>query len=86
MRDTRRSYNRDSVNISEGIATTEDVREAMVRATRSAARENGYTGESCPECANFTLKRHASQLFCDTCQPDVGASTYEEPDLPDDGS
>ncbi len=41
---------------------------------RSQARMKGYEGESCPECANFTLVRNGTCLKCDTCGSTTGCS------------
>ncbi len=41
---------------------------------RSEARMKGYVGESCPECANFTLVRNGTCLKCDTCGSTTGCS------------
>jgi ribonucleoside-diphosphate reductase alpha chain len=40
----------------------------------AAARIRGYEGESCPECANFTLVRNGTCLKCDTCGATTGCS------------
>ena len=49
-------------------------REATVADRRSEARMKGYEGESCPECANFTLVRNGTCLKCDTCGSTTGCS------------
>ncbi|MEY3553598.1 MAG: hypothetical protein RL735_1946, partial [Pseudomonadota bacterium] len=41
---------------------------------RAEARMKGYVGESCPECANFTLVRNGTCLKCDTCGSTTGCS------------
>jgi ribonucleoside-diphosphate reductase alpha chain len=41
---------------------------------RVEARMKGYEGESCPECANFTLVRNGTCLKCDTCGGTTGCS------------
>ena len=41
---------------------------------RTEARMKGYVGESCPECANFTLVRNGTCLKCDTCGSTTGCS------------
>jgi ribonucleoside-diphosphate reductase alpha chain len=41
---------------------------------RTEARMKGYEGESCPECANFTLVRNGTCLKCDTCGGTTGCS------------
>ncbi|WP_298962504.1 adenosylcobalamin-dependent ribonucleoside-diphosphate reductase [uncultured Methylobacterium sp.] len=41
---------------------------------RSQSKILGYTGESCPECSNFTLIRNGTCLKCDTCGSTTGCS------------
>ncbi len=41
---------------------------------RAEARMKGYVGESCPECANFTLVRNGTCLKCETCGATTGCS------------
>ena len=41
---------------------------------RKEAKAKGYVGESCPECANFTLVRNGTCLKCDTCGSTTGCS------------
>jgi ribonucleoside-diphosphate reductase alpha chain len=41
---------------------------------RKEAKLRGYEGESCPECANFTLVRNGTCLKCDTCGSTTGCS------------
>ena len=56
------------------VATrTAPVRDAMAD-KRAEARMKGYVGESCPECANFTLVRNGTCLKCDTCGSTTGCS------------
>ncbi|MCB9959930.1 MAG: vitamin B12-dependent ribonucleotide reductase [Rhodospirillaceae bacterium] len=38
------------------------------------ARAKGYSGDPCPECANFTLVRNGTCLKCDTCGSTTGCS------------
>ena len=38
------------------------------------ARALGYSGDACPECANFTLVRNGTCLKCDTCGGTTGCS------------
>ncbi len=38
------------------------------------ARMQGYEGESCPECQNFTLVRNGTCLKCNTCGSTTGCS------------
>jgi ribonucleoside-diphosphate reductase alpha chain len=41
---------------------------------RAEARMKGYEGESCTECANFTMVRNGTCLKCDTCGSTSGCS------------
>jgi len=47
---------------------------ANVAEKRAEARMKGYVGESCPECANFTLVRNGTCLKCETCGSTTGCS------------
>ena len=38
------------------------------------AKMQGYEGESCPECQNFTLVRNGTCLKCNTCGSTTGCS------------
>ena len=57
---------------SESSAASE--RKLSVEERRKQARMKGYVGESCPECANFTLVRNGTCLKCDTCGSTTGCS------------
>ncbi|MEH3145693.1 MAG: vitamin B12-dependent ribonucleotide reductase [Methylobacterium frigidaeris] len=48
--------------------------ERSVADRRAEAKMKGYVGESCPECANFTLVRNGTCLKCDTCGSTTGCS------------
>jgi ribonucleoside-diphosphate reductase alpha chain len=52
--------------------TAEPVADTNIQ--RAQARMKGYEGESCPECANFTLVRNGTCLKCDTCGSTTGCS------------
>ncbi|MEL6967238.1 MAG: vitamin B12-dependent ribonucleotide reductase [Pseudomonadota bacterium] len=41
---------------------------------RAMARMQGYEGEACPECHNFTLVRNGTCMKCDTCGSTTGCS------------
>jgi ribonucleoside-diphosphate reductase alpha chain len=47
---------------------------AAVTEKRSQARMQGFTGEACGECGNFTLVRNGTCLKCDTCGATTGCS------------
>ncbi len=38
--------------------------------------DEGYVGEACPECANFTMVRNGTCLKCETCGSTTGAADY----------
>jgi ribonucleoside-diphosphate reductase alpha chain len=54
--------------------TTDTTAGMTVADKRAEARMKGYEGESCPECANFTLVRNGTCLKCDTCGATTGCS------------
>jgi len=55
--------------------STAPAQQAPSAAERIAqARMKGYEGESCPECANFTMVRNGTCLKCDTCGSTSGCS------------
>lgn len=41
---------------------------------RHAAVAAGYSGDPCPSCQNFTLKRSGTCLVCETCGSTTGCS------------
>ena len=43
-------------------------------AQRAMARMQGYEGEPCPECQNFTLVRNGTCMKCDSCGSTTGCS------------
>ena len=57
---------------SESSSASE--RKLTVDERRKQAKMKGYVGESCPECANFTLVRNGTCLKCDTCGSTTGCS------------
>ena len=58
-----------SAAVASGSAT------ATVAAERvQQARMQGYEGEACPECQNFTLVRNGTCLKCNTCGGTTGCS------------
>jgi ribonucleoside-diphosphate reductase alpha chain len=52
-----------------GIVVAESVAEK-----RRVAKLKGYTGDSCPECGQFTLVRNGTCLKCNTCGSTTGCS------------
>ncbi len=68
----------DDSNVVD-IQTSEPVSSASASAKSNMqlmmeARQKGYEGDSCPECANFTLVRNGTCLKCDTCGATTGCS------------
>jgi ribonucleoside-diphosphate reductase alpha chain len=62
-----------SVNKVETVARTSTASDET--ATRvQQARMQGYEGEACPECQNFTLVRNGTCLKCNTCGGTTGCS------------
>jgi len=65
---------------SSGSAEAKDHSSVDVAATaekarrRDEARLQGYTGDSCGECGNFTLARNGTCLKCATCGATTGCS------------
>jgi ribonucleoside-diphosphate reductase alpha chain len=41
---------------------------------RSKAKLQGYTGDSCGECGNYTMVRNGSCLKCNSCGATTGCS------------
>jgi ribonucleoside-diphosphate reductase alpha chain len=57
-----------AVELAAGIATNQ----TAIRVKE--ARMQGYEGEACPECQNFTLVRNGTCLKCNTCGGTTGCS------------
>ena len=57
-----------------GLEWTTPAERAAVAEKRSQARMQGFTGEACGECGNFTLVRNGTCLKCDTCGGTSGCS------------
>ncbi|MGH6837217.1 MAG: vitamin B12-dependent ribonucleotide reductase [Methylocella sp.] len=57
-----------------GLERTTPAERATVTEKRSQARLQGFTGEACGECGNFTLVRNGTCLKCDTCGATTGCS------------
>ena len=58
--------------ITLGAKTAENSLKAAERVQQ--ARMQGYEGEACPECQNFTLVRNGTCLKCNTCGSTTGCS------------
>ena len=55
-------------------ATAAATAEAIIAERVQQARMQGYEGEACPECHNFTLVRNGTCLKCNTCGSTTGCS------------
>ncbi len=55
-------------------ALTGGVGKAPVLDARTKARMQGYEGEACGECGNFTLVRNGTCMKCNTCGSTTGCS------------
>ena len=60
------------VSESEAVVTKSESSKVSDLAAR--ARLQGYEGEACSECANFTMVRNGTCLKCDTCGATSGCS------------
>ena len=58
---------------SEAMAQPASDSDVMANRVKEA-RLQGYEGESCPECQNFTLVRNGTCLKCNTCGSTTGCS------------
>jgi len=58
---------------SEAMAQSASSEDVMANRVKEA-RLQGYEGESCPECQNFTLVRNGTCLKCNTCGSTTGCS------------
>ncbi|MCJ2047582.1 vitamin B12-dependent ribonucleotide reductase [Methylobacterium sp. J-078] len=68
------SKTEDESSVSLGFSSQLPPANSTVSARRAEAKLKGYVGESCPECANFTLVRNGTCLKCDTCGSTTGCS------------
>ena len=70
---TMRATTPEAAVVTEAVATTSNA-EAVTAERVQQARMQGYEGESCPECQNFTLVRNGTCLKCNTCGSTTGCS------------
>ena len=70
---TMRALTPETAVVTEAVATTSNA-EAVTAERVQQARMQGYEGESCPECQNFTLVRNGTCLKCNTCGSTTGCS------------
>jgi ribonucleoside-diphosphate reductase alpha chain len=65
---------RNGSNGHHNGAATAAVAEVSVAEKRRVAKLKGYTGDSCPDCGQFTLVRNGTCLKCNTCGGTTGCS------------
>ena len=70
---TMRAATPEAAVVTEAVATASNA-EAVTAERVQQARMQGYEGESCPECQNFTLVRNGTCLKCNTCGSTTGCS------------
>jgi ribonucleoside-diphosphate reductase alpha chain len=63
-----------SLSQTASVAETVTRPETTIAHKVKEARMQGYDGESCPECQNFTLVRNGTCLKCNTCGSTTGCS------------
>ncbi|MFD1694449.1 vitamin B12-dependent ribonucleotide reductase [Roseibium aestuarii] len=68
-----RSAEVTSVKVETSVGTASAPKSSTAQQI-AQARMKGYEGESCPECANFTMVRNGTCLKCDTCGSTSGCS------------
>ena len=86
LRRVAKSYDTDAETMlakddSAAITAADTAAEVVVGAVADQtaervkqARMQGYEGEACPECQNFTLVRNGTCLKCNTCGGTTGCS------------
>ncbi len=58
----------------ETWAEAKTIAKATAAEKRAEAKAQGYEGEACGECGNFTLVRNGTCMKCDTCGSTTGCS------------
>jgi ribonucleoside-diphosphate reductase alpha chain len=61
-------------NLPWSPANTRADAKALAAEKRAEAKAQGYEGEACGECGNFTLVRNGTCLKCNTCGGTTGCS------------
>lgn len=61
-------------NALDSVASTIEQANSSKNNQILEAKMKGYSGDSCPECGNFTLVRNGTCLKCDTCGATTGCS------------
>jgi ribonucleoside-diphosphate reductase alpha chain len=60
--------------VAEHIETTAIATGTVSMDARTKARMQGYEGEACGECGNYTLVRNGTCMKCNTCGATSGCS------------
>jgi ribonucleoside-diphosphate reductase alpha chain len=63
-----------SASMSVASATTAMASGTISLDARTKARIQGYEGEACGECGNYTLVRNGTCMKCNTCGSTSGCS------------
>ena len=63
-----------SPQAASAVATLSGSSSAMAMDARAKARMQGYEGEACGECGNYTLVRNGTCMKCNTCGSTSGCS------------
>ncbi len=64
----------DMGNVAVALATTAVASGATEMDARTKAKMQGYEGEACGECGNYTLVRNGTCMKCNTCGATSGCS------------
>ena len=62
-----------AVAMGESLATTTSTT-ALSMDERTKAKMQGYEGEACGDCGNYTLVRNGTCMKCNTCGATSGCS------------
>ena len=71
---TMRAPDAPSAKAESGALASSDAASNIAIERVQQARIQGYEGEACPECQNFTLVRNGTCLKCNTCGSTTGCS------------
>jgi ribonucleoside-diphosphate reductase alpha chain len=71
---TMRAPDAPSAKAESGALASSDAASSTTIERVQQARIQGYEGEACPECQNFTLVRNGTCLKCNTCGSTTGCS------------
>ena len=61
-------------NVAVAMTTTAVTSGTVEMDARTRAKMQGYEGEACGECGNYTLVRNATCMKCNTCGATSGCS------------